>query len=252
MSVTDTVQATASLSRGSLSYTLRKGGESCIVFLHGLGCSNASFRQALQANYFEPRFTLLAPDFMGHGHSARGDRDSYDLGTQANLIAELLDHLRMRRIAIVAHSMANIVGLELSSKPFQLFGYFCLEGNLIAEDCKLSARIVQLSEKEFTGKFYPMARSQFRCPETDSDPFADPVALYQFSRALVESCADDEPLKIFLELNAPKAYLHGHADLSVLAKLESVEALRVPEAGHFLMNDNPDFVYREIAKRLAA
>ena len=242
----------ANLQNGTIAFAMRPGGPSCILFLHGLGCSKESFMDAFTHPYFDATATLLAPDFLGHGDSDRNVVYSYDLQSQAELIRELLDRLGIVQIAIVAHSMANVVGLALAQFDLEVLGFYCLEGNLIAEDCTLSARVAKNAERQFVEKIYPLTKEKF-VGKIDIDvPSADPIALYRMSKSLTDHCLGYRQLSMFLELPISKTYLHGEvsASLPVLSKLSGIDVISVPNAGHFLMNDNPGFVYSAIAERL--
>ena len=80
------------------------------------------------------------------------------------------------------------------------------------------------------------------------------MALHRVASSLVAHCADDEPLEQFLELEMPKAYFFGsrNAGMPILSRLQNVEIVEVPDAGHFVMNDAPDFVWGHIARRVVA
>lgn len=241
------------IAEGPIGYMLRPGGDAHVLFLHGLGCSGASFTEAFEGDWFDPALTLLAPDLPGHGDSPRAPGYSYGLGLQANAVIEFLEKRSAGDLVVIAHSMGNIVGLEIARALPRLVAYYCLEGNLVASDCQISKRIAGYEERAFRDRFYAMARQGLRCPGC-GEADADPVALYRSAVSLVQHCAQDQPLNQFLELPVPKAYLYGsrNAAMPVLSHLAQVPLLEVPEAGHFLMNDAPHVVWGEIARRIGS
>lgn len=242
------------VTAGPIGYMMRPGGALHVVFLHGLGCARESFIEAFKSDWFDPTLSLLAPDLPGHGDSPRDPDYSYDLDVQAYEILELLDKLRIQRAVLVAHSIGNICGLKLARKIQEPIGYYCLEGNLIASDCQLSTRIAKYDETTFVTKFHPIAHQQFQCPNC-AERGADPIALYRSAASLVRHCADDLPLQQFLDLELTKAYFYGsrNATMPVLSRFfDKVDLVEVPNAGHFVMNDAPEFVWREIARRVAS
>lgn len=235
-----------------IAFALRPGGEQCIVFLHGLGCSKESFAEAFTGSYFPDRYTLLAPDFIGHGESSKPHEYSYDLADQSDLLISLLNDLAIDKIAIIAHSMGNVPGLLLTKKSSGLFKYFCLEGNMCRADCGISARIAKFSEQEFVDKFFTPNPQRFRCPGPTEQSAANPFAFYRSARSLLNWVGSERLLPLYMGLNVEKAYLRGARSkvASVIADLNSKEVVEIAGAGHFLMNDNPDMTYGEIAGRL--
>jgi hypothetical protein len=249
----DTEIAEIDIGGRKIAYAIRQSDDSiCLLFLHGLGCTKASFAEAFSDTAFAGHVTLLAPDLPGHGHSGRPKQFSYDLLELSDLLGEFLVRLGMRRVAIAAHSMANICGLALCEKTFELAGYFCLEGNLIPEDCNLSSRIAGVEEAVFVERLYSALVPQIRCKGLESEPVADPIAVYRYSRSLVDQCAAGRYVERFVHLPGKKAYFYGerNQDLTVLQQLGGTDIIEVPMAGHFLMQDNPQFTYGEIARRL--
>ncbi len=61
-----------------------------ILFLHGLACSGDSFKNLFDFDNF-PQATLLVPDLVGFGQSAKPQKFSYSMEDQANLCEKLLD-----------------------------------------------------------------------------------------------------------------------------------------------------------------
>lgn len=236
-----------------IAYARRAGGERCILFLHGLGCSKESFEAAFNGPFFSEQFTLLAPDLIGHGESSKPVDFSYTLEEQGELVASLLRVLAIEHIAIIAHSMGNVPGLLVTRKALELSGYFCLEGNMTLADCAISARVAKYSEDDFVNKFYPLAPQKFRCRGLLDDPPASPVAFYRSARSLVDWSASDRLLPLYGDLQTPKAYLYGSKSKApeVIEVLDSADVIEVAGSGHFLMNDNPAKTFGEIASRLA-
>lgn len=252
MFAANTQLETAHLQGLDMAYALRPGGPDCILFLHGLGCSKVSFDAAFNGRYFGESYTLLAPDCIGHGGSARAGDFSYTLERQAELLLALLTELSIDRVAIVAHSMGNVPGLLLSGKVQSLFGYFCLEGNLCEADCNVSARVARYSEEDFVNKLHPMAPKQFLCRGRDDEIAASPVAYHRSASSLVAWSGSGKLLPMYQEIQVPKVYFHGDQSKPVecLDQLNADQVIKVADTGHFLMNDKPAEVYGTIANRL--
>ncbi len=235
-----------------IAFAQRPGGESCIVFLHGLGCSKESFAEAFQGPYFPDRFTLLAPDLIGHGGSSKPDDLSYELAEQSDMVIALLNELAIEKIAIIAHSMGNVPGLLLTQKGLNLFGYYCLEGNMTLADCTTSARVAKFSEGDFVKKFYPLSPQRFRCRGVPDELGASALAYYRSARSLVAWSSGGRLLPLYHGLTADKAYLYGSKSKApeFIAQLGDGAIIEIAESGHFLMNENPAQTYGEISARL--
>ncbi len=60
-----------------IAFVRRPGGDRCILFLHGLGCSKESFGAVFAGSFFSDQFTLISPDLVGYGHSSKDAEFSY-------------------------------------------------------------------------------------------------------------------------------------------------------------------------------
>ena len=79
-----------------------------VVLVHGMVNSSAHWRQVAQR--LADRYTVIAPDLVGHGDSAtpRGD---YSLGAHAAVIRDLLSALGIERATMVGHSLGGGVAM---------------------------------------------------------------------------------------------------------------------------------------------
>jgi pimeloyl-ACP methyl ester carboxylesterase len=82
-----------------------------IVLIHGITSNSATWDRVLPA--LAQRYTVLAPDLLGHGRSdkLRGD---YSVGAHANTIRDLLDALGYRKATLVGHSLGGGVALQFA------------------------------------------------------------------------------------------------------------------------------------------
>jgi pimeloyl-ACP methyl ester carboxylesterase len=237
-----------------ITYALRAGGDTCVLFIHGLGCDRSSFLPAFDGSYFDDRYSLLAPDLPGHGESQCPEDFDYDLERQGDLLGDLVRTLQPRRLIVVAHSMGNVPGLLLARSLANLDGYFCLEGNFVLSDCNISSRILRYSEADFATKLYTMGAAQFRCKGVAQDHTADATALYRCARSLVDWSAGGLLPVLFRGLDCIKVYLHGsESDVAAVIKvIDGETVVQILDTGHFLMLDQADAVYREVVARLEA
>ena len=79
-----------------------------VVLVHGMVNSSKHWRAV--AERLAARYTVIAPDLIGHGDSAtpRGD---YSLGAHATVIRDLLSALGVRRATFVGHSLGGGVAM---------------------------------------------------------------------------------------------------------------------------------------------
>jgi pimeloyl-ACP methyl ester carboxylesterase len=87
------------------------GSGPVVMLLHGITSSSATWERVLP--YLARRFTVIAPDFMGHGESAK-PRGDYSLGAHASAIRDLLLALGHERATFVGHSLGGGVAMQLA------------------------------------------------------------------------------------------------------------------------------------------
>ena len=95
-----------------ISY-LDTGGASdtAFVLLHGFGGSAYAWHAVLPA--LSERHRTIAIDLKGFGESAKPDDDHYSVFDQAEIVAGLMEHLRLRHVIPGGHSMGGTIALVL-------------------------------------------------------------------------------------------------------------------------------------------
>jgi pimeloyl-ACP methyl ester carboxylesterase len=92
--------------------TYRTAGEGpAVVLIHGVTGDSEQWDQV--ASLLAERFTVIAPDLLGHGSSAK-PRGDYSLGAYAASVRDLLIALGHRRATIVGHSLGGGVAMQFS------------------------------------------------------------------------------------------------------------------------------------------
>jgi pimeloyl-ACP methyl ester carboxylesterase len=92
--------------------TYRMAGEGpAIVLVHGLAGSSTTWKGVLPT--LAERFTVVAPDLLGHGQSAK-PRGDYSLGAYASGIRDLLVALGVDKASFVGHSLGGGVTMQLA------------------------------------------------------------------------------------------------------------------------------------------
>jgi pimeloyl-ACP methyl ester carboxylesterase len=87
------------------------GSGPVIVLVHGITSTSATWANVLP--YLAERFTVIAPDLLGHGESAK-PRGDYSLGAYASGIRDLLMALGHERATFVGHSLGGGIAMQLA------------------------------------------------------------------------------------------------------------------------------------------
>jgi pimeloyl-ACP methyl ester carboxylesterase len=91
----------------------RAGGAGpVVVFVHGMAGSSATWDAVLPA--LAERFTVVAPDLLGHGDSATPSTADYSLGAYASTVRDLLDALGEPRATVVGQSLGGGIAMQFA------------------------------------------------------------------------------------------------------------------------------------------
>ncbi len=82
-----------------------------LLLLHGIGDSSASWVPLMRP--LAEHFTVIAPDMLGHGESAK-PRADYSVAAYANGMRDLLDVLGIDKATVVGHSLGGGVAAQLA------------------------------------------------------------------------------------------------------------------------------------------
>jgi pimeloyl-ACP methyl ester carboxylesterase len=90
----------------------RTAGKGPVVLLvHGMAGSSVTWRHVMPA--LAERFTVVAPDLLGHGQSDK-PRGEYSLGAHTDTLRDLLDALGHRRATVVGQSLGGGIAMQLA------------------------------------------------------------------------------------------------------------------------------------------
>lgn len=87
------------------------GSGPALILLHGMAGDSATWRHVLPA--LANDFTVIAPDLLGHGRSAK-PRADYSLGAYASGVRDLMTALDLERATIVGQSFGGGVAMQLA------------------------------------------------------------------------------------------------------------------------------------------
>lgn len=88
------------------------GSGPVILLIHGMAGSAATWQHVIRA--LAMRFTVVAPDLLGHGESGKPRRGEYALGAHANMLRDLLDVLGHKSATFVGQSFGGGVAMQLA------------------------------------------------------------------------------------------------------------------------------------------
>jgi pimeloyl-ACP methyl ester carboxylesterase len=90
---------------------VRAGQGPVLLLLHGLGCDHTTWLPVLRQ--LSRSFTVIAPDLLGHGQSAK-PRADYSIGGYANGMRDLLTVLGVDKVTVVGHSLGGGVAMQFA------------------------------------------------------------------------------------------------------------------------------------------
>jgi pimeloyl-ACP methyl ester carboxylesterase len=92
------------------TYSYRMAGSGpTIVLLHGVTCSSETWEAIIPT--LAKHFTVIAPDLLGHGQSAKPNTE-YSPGAYAALVRDLLLGLDQTRVTLVGHSLGGGIAMQ--------------------------------------------------------------------------------------------------------------------------------------------
>ena len=233
-----------------ISVNIRDGHNGDVLLIHGLGCSKESFDELLNGEWLKDR-RLIAPDLPGFGKSSGPQEYSYTMEAHAKCLSGLLAKLKVTNPVIIAHSMGGAIALLLIEQLPSVEYFFCLEGNLIAEDCTISKAVESQAEDDFIIS-YNVDPVKYRWGQHAPGP----KGFYRSSVSLVQLSESGELLKRYNGLKYPKTYIYGDKirntkAVRVLA-LAGQDVVGIEGCGHFMLNEKPDSTYSVIEEMLKA
>lgn len=223
-----------------------------VVMLHGLGDSSLmTFGPFFEANGPFAETPALLLDFPGFGYSSAPDHWNPTVEDLADLTADVLVTLDVSEADVVAHSMGGSVGIMLAHRHPDLVRSLCVaEALLVPENSKLAESMVKRSEAGFVADGYRAlvraTRRQAARGEAASVAFVKPLdhavprVMYRLAASLLEERSPTFE-ELLASLAIPRTFLIGERteeDPSSISEA-GVTVVRIPDAGHAMMSENP-------------
>jgi pimeloyl-ACP methyl ester carboxylesterase len=113
-----------------------------ILLIHGIG-DNSTTWDTVQSKLAQ-RFTVIAPDLLGHGKSDK-PRADYSVAAYANGMRDLLSVLDIEQVTVVGHSLGGGVAMQFAYQFPQLVERLILVGaGGVTKDVNIALRIASV------------------------------------------------------------------------------------------------------------
>jgi pimeloyl-ACP methyl ester carboxylesterase len=90
---------------------VKVGSGPALLLLHGLGCDHKTWLPVIAT--LSRRYTVIAPDLLGHGMSDK-PRADYSVGGYANGMRDLLTVLGIDKVTVVGHSFGGGIAMQFA------------------------------------------------------------------------------------------------------------------------------------------
>ncbi|MDT5221534.1 MAG: hypothetical protein QOF15_3639 [Mycobacterium sp.] len=118
------------------------GSGPAILLIHGIG-DNSTTWTGIHAKLAQ-RFTVIAPDLLGHGKSDK-PRADYSAAAYANGMRDLLSVLDIERVTIIGHSLGGGVAMQFAYQVPHLVDRLILVGaGGVTKDVNIALRFASL------------------------------------------------------------------------------------------------------------
>ena len=118
------------------------GSGPAILLIHGIG-DNSTTWSTVQTKLAQ-RFTVIAPDLLGHGQSDK-PRADYSVAAYANGMRDLLSVLDIDEVTVVGHSLGGGVAMQFAYQFPQLVERLILVGaGGVTKDVNVALRFASL------------------------------------------------------------------------------------------------------------
>lgn len=238
-------------------------GSSPIVFLHGLGDSALITFRRFATDPALGGCPALLVDLPGFGYSTAPENWPSTTEAQAAIVAAMLDELGIGAAPVVAHSMGGSIAILLAAgRPNRVSRLVTAEPLLRPEQSELGIMIAKRNTITFVERGYDMLRLATRRQAARGDKaaqgflqpleLADPAIMHRSATSLVQERSPSFQ-QLLERLTIPRTVLIGERTAADTTDIEEagVRVMRIPDAGHAMMHENPRAFATAIARALA-
>jgi pimeloyl-ACP methyl ester carboxylesterase len=253
-------------------HTLIKGNKSNppLVLIHGWPSSSLLFRHMIPE--LSKHFYVLVPDLPGHGKSDKPHNVQYDLAFLRTFILEYFDALNLKSASLAAHDLGGMAALSFTTRyPDRLDKFIIMNTSPFPEwSLRLQLSIYLLKQKYLTRiflnrfMFKQVLKAGFYNHNLITlevlDIFRTPWINSKQGKAAFSKTIEIPPdLMVESEENlkkitTPALILWGKKDISfpfrtahrLHKSINNSTLVGVEKAGHFLQEEQPDFINQQI------
>jgi pimeloyl-ACP methyl ester carboxylesterase len=242
-----------------------------VVLIHGITSSSRTWRSVIPR--LAEQHTVVAPDLLGHGKSAK-PRGDYSLGAYASGIRDLLVALGVHRATVVGHSLGGGVAMQFAYQfPERVERLVLVDSGGLGEEVNLVLRAATLPGAEYVlpllasaplrgagarlggvlGRLGVRASADVRGLAEGFESLGDGAARRAFvhtARSVIDPVGQrvDASDRLYLAAAIPSLIVWGERDRMIpVAHGQSAHELMpgsrlevFPRAGHFPFNDDPE------------
>ena len=127
------------------------GSGPAVVLVHGITSSSQAWRSVFDA--LAEHHTVIAPDLLGHGRSAK-PRGDYSLGAYASGIRDLLAVLGIPKVTVVGHSLGGGIAMQFAYQfPDRLERLVLVDSGGLGQEVSIALRAATLPGSELVMPF---------------------------------------------------------------------------------------------------
>ncbi len=250
---------------------LRAGEGPPILLIHGITSSSRTWREVMPG--LAEHHEVIAPDLLGHGHSAK-PRGDYSLGAYASGLRDLLTMLGIGRVTVVGHSLGGGVAMQFAYQfPGRLGRLVLVDSGGLGNEVAPFLRAATLPGAEYVipvlfssplratgraigsalGKLGVQGSANTRGLAEGMESLGDPEkrrAFVHTARSVIDPRGQrvDARDRLYLSKDVPTMVVWGENDHVIPVRHgqrahEMMPHSRfelVPGAGHFAHNDDPE------------
>jgi pimeloyl-ACP methyl ester carboxylesterase len=212
-----------------------------LVFVHGIGCASSfEYPRVVADKSFAGRRAILI-DLPGFGYSEKPKDYRYSITDQAQVVAELIAHIKLDKYFLYGHSMGGSISIEASKLIIDgLCGLIVSEPNFHPGGGFFSQQICSTSEADYISTIHSSMISEEDGPWAGSLSVSAPWAVWRGADSLIKG---NNWISIFAELRKPKALIFGEKSLpdSDFDKINAMDISTdvLPDCGHSMSWENP-------------
>jgi pimeloyl-ACP methyl ester carboxylesterase len=249
----------------------RMGAGPAVLLVHGITSSSRTWREVMPA--LAKDYTVIAPDLLGHGRSAK-PRGDYSLGAYASGLRDLLVALEIPRATVVGHSLGGGVAMQFAYQfPERIERLALVDSGGLGAEVSLVLRAATLPGAEYVlplmvssplrgataalgsvlGRLGLRANADMRGMAEGFESFRDADARRAFvhtARSVIDPAGQrvDATDRLYLAAHVPSLIVWGDKDRMIPVKHGHDAHAQMPNsrleifagAGHFPFNDDPD------------